>query len=143
MMFLVTKPVEVNIKKLRVLIPNITSWEDWPVNNKECENGVGHPLFDGEDGIEFIVDVDSGKIDNWPIGNTMETWDKGRDDGEYELYGKNNELILRKECDYVPSVLDTKGDGYGDYIQFKVNASGTILDWNPYNIEKMLNDGDY
>jgi hypothetical protein len=139
MIFLVTKPVEVNVNKLRVLIPNITSWEDWPVNNEECENGVGHPLFDGEDGIEFTVDIDSGKIDNWPVGNTMETWDKVRDEGIYELYNCQ-ELLYKLEYSYVPKVLDTRGDGYGDYMQFKVDENGTILKWNPDHIQRLIDE---
>lgn len=144
MKFTVIRPVEVDIKKLKVKVERV-NWEDWPVNQKECENGVGHPLFNGGDGVEFIIDVESGRIDGWPVGNTMETWDKVRDEGEYELYGKNNELILHKDCCYVPDVLDTRGDGYADYMQFSVNANGVIDDWNPYDIEKMLTDtdGDY
>ena len=138
MKYRILKPIEVEIATLKVRIPDISSWEDWPVNNAECEGGVGHPLFDGENGIEFTVDINTGKIEGWPEGITMETWDKVRDEGIYELYSDKGECECRLEYEYVPSVFDTRGDGYGDYMQFEVDSDGVIRDWNPRDLQKLL-----
>lgn len=142
MKYKILKPTEVEIVKLRVTVPYIRSWEDWPVDDKECEDGIGHPLFDGKDGIDFTIDVNTGVIEGWPKGTTMETWDKIRDEGIYELYNDKGECERCLECEYVLDVLDTRGDGYGDYIQFEVDSNGKIIDWNPSALQSVFDVND-
>ena len=80
-----------------------------------------------------VIDVETGKIQDWPEGFILKntTW-KTCDQGVY-VYSNADESkqIVSTDCGnyYVPGWLDQEGDGYGDYIQITINGDGTIENW--------------
>ena len=85
----------------------------------------------GEDSYwELIIDLDEGKVINWPKGFCIETHFKVCDDGEYVFLDENmNELInITKQYDqyYVPDFLSLEDDGYGDYVYIDIDGDGKI-----------------
>lgn len=138
----ITKPIDFEVKYLLVQVPDYVNWEDWRYNNDESENGAGHPWFDPKtDGITFKINVDEGTVVGWKEGDTAEVFSKVRDEGLYHLMDQNNNVLYSmEEGSYVPDVLDTYSDGYGDYIQFKVRPDGKIENWNKAKIYSMIEE---
>lgn len=129
----ILKPTIVDVKYLKVIIP-IPYFEDYIVNEKEIEAWDELPscmkggAFDTEE-IEFTIDIDTGKILGWEEGTTFTSYAKVRDNGSYWIMDNNFQVIAPSRNRYVPSMLDTKGDGFGDYMQFSVNKYGYIEDF--------------
>ena len=80
-----------------------------------------------------VIDVNEGKVLDWPKDFILDTHFKVCDQGLY-LYSNADESrqILSEDCDlyYVPDWLDADGDGYGDYLQIRINGDGTIEHWD-------------
>lgn len=70
-----------------------------------------------------IIDIDLGKIIDWPIGTTACIHYKVCDDGIYTLFDSDMNEIFKAD-NYVPSFLGR--DGYGDYIIMNVDEHGKI-----------------
>lgn len=86
-----------------------------------------------------IVEVDTGKILDWPIGRSGEMYMKVVDGGSYYLLDKEGNTVLSLEQDYVPhGIVPGK---YGDYIELKINDQGIITNWkkNP-SIDDFINE---
>ena len=71
----------------------------------------------------ITIDIENGKILNWPQGTTAKTNYKPSDDCDIFYLGK-------KYSDNVPDFLAIFDDGYGDYIYIEVLEDGTIKDWD-------------
>lgn len=80
--------------------------------------------------FEIIIDLDKGKVINWPKNFTLITYFKICDDGEYVFLDKKmNEIVnITKEYDqyYVPSFLSIDDNGYGDYLYITILGGGKI-----------------
>jgi len=77
-----------------------------------------------------VIELETGKILNWPEGNTAEINYKVCDSGEYWLLDEQKNRILKWKGYYVPDdILCTKRNGYGDYIIFDIQEDGTIKNW--------------
>lgn len=80
-----------------------------------------------------VIDVNEGKVLDWPEGFVLDTGFKVCDQGVY-VYSNYDEAqqIISTDCGeyYVPNWLDSLGDGYGDYLQITINGDGTIQDWD-------------
>ena len=78
----------------------------------------------------ITIDLDEGKVINWPKDFMISTNFKVCDDGEYIFLDENkNELInITKEYDqyYVPDFLALEDDGYGDYVYLDIDSEGNI-----------------
>ena len=74
-----------------------------------------------------IIEVDTGKILDWPIGKDGEMYMKVCDQGSYFLLDDKGDTVLSIEEDYVPNNL-IPGE-YGDYIDLKINKDGVITNW--------------
>lgn len=74
-----------------------------------------------------IVEVDTGKILDWPIGRKGEMYMKVADQGSYYLLDKEGNTVLSIEDDYVPHGI-VPGQ-YGDYISLVINDQGIITNW--------------
>lgn len=76
------------------------------------------------------VNLDTGKVINWPRGLCIHTYFKVCDDGEYVfLDGEGKEVVnITKEYDqyYVPDFLALEDEGYGDYVYLNINGEGKI-----------------
>lgn len=83
-----------------------------------------------DDYLELTIDLNEGKIVNWPDGFCLKTYYKVCDDGEYVfLYenGKEAVNITKKyHQHYVPDFLSLEDTGYGDYVCLNINGDGTI-----------------
>jgi hypothetical protein len=84
------------------------------------------PMLNG-DSWEVIVDLESGKIRNWPQGEEREYYWKICDAGSYHLLDKYDKVALSINNNYVPNKL-LPGD-WGDYLDLKINGEGVITNW--------------
>jgi len=106
-------------------------WEDSTVNNvDDTEEGDLIPLKDGES-WKPIIDLATGKIQNWPEGTTADIHYKVCDDGDYWLGDADGTKRMKWRGHYVPDQFLCMGDrGYGDYIILNVRSDGQIADWS-------------
>lgn len=82
---------------------------------------------------EIIIDLDEGKVLNWPKDFCLRTHYKVCDDGEYVFLDKDmNEVVnITKEYEqyYVPDFLAIGDHGYGDYVYLDIDGNGNIIDF--------------
>ena len=123
-------PTVADIKYLKVII-NAPYFEDFDVNGNEAESWDDIPscMKGSDNDMEFAIDIETGKILGWDKGTTFVAHAKIRDSGTYFLADEEYNRMIPSLNHYVPSMLDTKGDGYGDYMQFLVNEQGYIVDF--------------
>lgn len=78
-----------------------------------------------------IIELDSGRIINWPNGVAASVCIKVRDNGRYLLLDANKSAIYSRDDEYVPDayLVHSVESGYGDYIQFDVCEDGEILNY--------------
>tara|TARA_R110000782_G_C14465324_1_gene373966 strand:- start:67 stop:465 length:399 start_codon:yes stop_codon:yes gene_type:complete len=84
------------------------------------------PMLNG-DNWEVIVDLESGKIRDWPKGEEREYYWKICDAGSYHLLDKDDKAALSINNNYVPNNL-LPGE-WGDYLDLKINGEGVITNW--------------
>ena len=104
-------------------------WEDGKVNDSADEDGLQIPLRNG-DCWEPIIDLDTGRIRNWPDGVEADVHYKVCDAGVYSLIDEDGRVLATRDG-YVPDILSTAGSGYGDYIIMEIGGDGVIADWRP------------
>lgn len=79
---------------------------------------------------QIMIDIDNGKVLDWPKDLCLRTGFKICDDGEYVFTDENDKEIVNitKEYDqrYVPDFLSLEDEGYGDYIYININGDGSI-----------------
>lgn len=84
------------------------------------------------------IDVEAGKIENWPAGVTAKTYYKICDCFHIKVDGK------KEYYDYVPDFFAIFDKGFGDYMYIEIDADGKIKNWNSSSclnfIEKMESD---
>lgn len=107
-------------------------WEDAQLNGQEdtegkipCRNrGAWCP----------IIEIKTGKIINWVEGNSASVYYKVCDAGFYWLLDGNKNRIYKYNDYYVPNnMLCIGSNGHGDYIIFKIDQTGHIVNWKiPY-----------
>jgi hypothetical protein len=128
----------VNVKCLHVCA-SVRYWEDAILNGSEDEKG-DMPCRSGEMWIP-IIDIDTGVILNWDIGNTADIHFKVCDAGKYTVADELGNTLITKDG-YVPDILSPGGSGYGDYIIMKIDKSGKIENWRKHLIENFFDDCD-
>jgi hypothetical protein len=79
-----------------------------------------------------LVEIDTGRILDWPCvtGGVLQM--KICDEGSYRLLDGDFVLITSIENDYVPNNLIP--GKYGDYIELNINESGNITNWAPKDL---------
>lgn len=118
----VKRLVEIDVSVVTMILP-LTNNVDIP---------EGFPFLVG-DKLELNVNVETGKIANWPESyGKSSIWMKVRDEGIYRLYGHDDDQIGLKmvasiEQDYVPHGL-VPGE-YGDYVDLTIDTNGVITNW--------------
>lgn len=97
------------------------------------------PLLEGNQWLA-IVDIDTGKIHDWPQGDARHMHVKVCDAGIYTLYDSDG-CELARLSGYVPHGI-VPGD-YGDYVILDINEYGFITNWpkNP-NVEEFFREDD-
>lgn len=117
MKFKVKRLVEIDIRYISIDVAVRYGEEDIPND---------FPLRVG-DAWKAIVDIDTGMIHDWPVGQAGELSMKVCDQGTYQLLDENMILIAFIEDDYVPhGVVPGR---YGDYIELNIDATGRIANW--------------
>lgn len=112
--------VEIDVKSVVIDVPVIYGDEEIPYD---------FPLRYGlkSERWRAVVDVDFGKIENWPEGKgTLSMTIKVCDSGTYTLLDQNGNR-LKTIHDYVPNKL-IPGE-YGDYIKLVINEEGILTNW--------------
>lgn len=83
--------------------------------------------FNG-DTISLEIDIDTGKVTNWPKNCPTDFHDiKIVDTGNYWLVDDNADLVVGY-TGYVPSCLGE--GGYGDYLEFEIDENSYIVAWS-------------
>lgn len=122
------------IAKFIELDAGVRYWEDAEINGK-ADTGGEIPFRDGER-WKPIIELDTGRVVNWPAGIEADIHYKVCDDGEYWLQDESHKRIAKWGGYYVPnSILCVGTNGYGDYIIFKVGADGVISGWHSPKVE--------
>ena len=117
---------EVEVKKL-IVNADVRHWEDATINGKEDVDGTLLPCRKGSNWCPVIV-LETGTIENWPVGTVADIHFKVCDAGIYQLIDSEGNIV--KEIDgYVPDIMCPEGEGYGDYIIMKIDANGKIDKW--------------
>jgi len=80
-----------------------------------------------EQQICFFVDVDTGKIRNYPENCEFNLFEKVVDRGCYWLLDDKFQVILSIENDYVPNRLIP--GSYGNYVNLHIDNAGIIINW--------------
>ncbi len=104
-------------------------WEDATVNGAEDSDGKLIPLRDGELWVP-VIRLSDGVVMDWPDGFEADIHYKVCDQGEYWLLDEARTRVAKWASYYVPDEFLCHGDnGYGDYIIFRVDADGKIVNW--------------
>lgn len=120
-------------KYFLIVQAKIRFWEDSVVNGVEDTNGTLIPHRYG-DNWNIIIDIDTGKIHDWPIGTTADIHYKVCDEGVYTVINKKGKIIAIRKNDYVPDhILSIVHMGYGDYLIFTVQPNGVIKNWKKFD----------
>ena len=104
-------------------------WEDAKVNGVEEDDDAPKIPFKNGGTWSIKIDMETGKILDWPQGVTAETHYKVCDAGIYTLVNSEGDVVLKKDG-YVPSMLSPSGSGYGDYVIMKIGGNGQIENWS-------------
>lgn len=79
---------------------------------------------------EIVIDIDNGRVLNWPENFWLKTHYKVCDDGEYVFLDKEGKEVVNitKEYEqyYVPDFLALEDSGYGDYVYLNIDNEGNI-----------------
>lgn len=121
--------IEVPIKKIETI--NVTHvMVELPVEFGDEDMPYDFPLRH-KDQWKAKIEIDTGKIIDWPKGKVGEFYMKVCDSGSYTLYNEFGQEIVSRD-DYVPHGL-VPGDT-GDYVDLKINENGIITNWpeKPY-----------
>ncbi len=116
----ITMPVEIEAKAIACRLPVHYEEEDIP-NDYPHRNGN---IWD------IIIDIDSGQIRAWPNGVAPRKLNmKVADSGRYWLLGEIDQILAKREEEYVPDCIPGK---YGDYITFTIDVLGVINNWKEF-----------
>lgn len=113
----VKRLVEVDVKYVRIQAAVRYDEEDMP-------NDFPHRKGDVWD---VTVEVDTGKILDWPEGYAASLHMKICDQGTYSLLAPDKSVISTIEEDYVPN--ECVPGSHGDYIEMNISADGVCTNW--------------
>lgn len=108
--------VEVEITEIHVRLPVRFQEEDIPND---------FPLRSGNV-WSARIEIDTGRIIDWPDGKDAELYLKVCDEGVYELRNANGRVAIL-EGTYVPHGV-IPGE-YGDYVSLNIASDGVITNW--------------
>lgn len=113
-------------------------WDDGMVNGVyDDDDNPKMPMANGNI-WDIIIDVDEGKIKDWPEGVAASVHYKVCDAGRYMLLDESREILLEKDECYVPSFLSPGGNGYGDYVIMNISEDGTIENFNVKTLQEWV-----
>jgi hypothetical protein len=127
MKFTVTRPTEVDIKYVVIDVPVKYDDEDMPNDFP----------FRAGDQWRVAVEIETGRIIDWPHGVSHDLYMKVTDGGSYILLDEQQNEVACIVEDYVPHGV-VPGE-YGDYIEMDIDENGIIKNW-PDKDEITLSD---
>ncbi|MBQ0050351.1 MAG: hypothetical protein KBT12_09005 [Bacteroidales bacterium] len=97
----------------------------------ESEPDFQIPNFDSENLLmNFIIDLHTGKVEDWKRDDFLRIWGKIRDEGTYTLLDAAHTPITQI-TGYVPNrLLPPFEQGWGDYLELAIQPDGTIDNWS-------------
>lgn len=113
----VNLPAVLNLTHIRLELPIKYGDEDIPYD---------FPLRVG-DLWTATVQLDTGKIEEWPQGKAGELFIKVTDGGTYILFDEHGKSVASLEHEYVPHGVVPGEDG--DYVSLEIDETGTITNW--------------
>ncbi len=98
------------------------------IGDKEDDDmSTDFPLLNEEKTLWVAeVNVDTGQIGCWPIGEKRSMHVKVCDGGIYTLKDSNGNVVAIKDG-YVPNRLVP--GSYGDYVELEIDENGIITNW--------------
>jgi hypothetical protein len=102
-------------------------WEDGVVDG--IEDSQGKIALRVGDDWKPVIDLDKGRVLDWPTGSSAAVHYKVCDDGDYWLQNEDGRRIAKWRDHYVPSQFLTIGTTGSDYIVLRIDGDGFIADW--------------
>lgn len=118
---------EREVKFLRV-DAGVRYWEDGTVNGEPDDDENPAMPFAIEERWIPVIELETGRILDWPEGVTASVHYKVCDDGVYTLLDADMNPV-KVHDGYVPPIMSPEGAGYGDYIIMDIGPDGVIADW--------------
>ena len=75
---------------------------------------------------QITIDLENVKVLEWPQGVEARVFYKVCDDGTYYLLDGDKNVLKEVDC-YVPDMLSYIDDGFGDYIDMKIDGDGNLV----------------
>ena len=97
-----------------------------PIRYEEEEIPNDFPFRIGETWAA-AVDIDTGKIRDWPVGRTADIHLTVKDGGTYTLLNAEGKVVAAIEEDYVPHRIVP--GSFGDTVELSIAGDGTITNW--------------
>ena len=136
----IAKTELVNVKyvsfKIMVQVEDFTYSDE---DKKTLDTFFGTDIFstgdeDKFDTVEVMIDVDTKKVLGWDeTAGDVSIFAKVCDEGVYEYYDKDANIVLKIDNVYVPDFLQVNENGYGDYLNLTISKNGVI---EKFNIDK-------
>lgn len=118
---------EREVKFLRV-DAGVRYWEDGTVNGDADDDDNPKMPFAVDGRWIPVIELETGRILDWPEVVTASVHYKVCDDGVYTLLDADKNPV-KVHDGYVPAILCPKDEGYGDYIIMDIGPDGVIADW--------------
>ena len=118
----VNRPTEVEIGSIRIIVL-------LPYRNEVMPNDYPHLK---DDVWDITIDVDTGKIQNWPKGIPARDIFTGVfGEGEYIVNDPTGAEIWRRDHGCVPHFIPVNREN-GEHLDFLINGRGRITNWGHY-----------
>lgn len=75
---------------------------------------------------QITIDLKYAQVLDWPQGVEARVYYKVCDDGTYYLLDADKNVLKEVNC-YVPDMLSYIDDGFGDYIDMKIDGNGNLV----------------
>lgn len=86
---------------------------------------------------QITIDLENAKVLDWPQGVEARVFYKVCDDGTYYLLDADKNVLKKVDC-YVPDILSYIENGFGDYIDIKIDGDGNLIGYPKENTENYI-----
>lgn len=86
---------------------------------------------------QITIDLENAKVLDWPQGVEARVFYKVCDDGTYYLLDADKNVLKKVDC-YVPDILSYIENGFGDYIDMKIDGDGNLVGYPKENTENYI-----